>query len=307
MPTLFFWIVVFIASLLALVKASNLFIESAERIGAWLGFSSFVIGTTIVAIGTSLPELASSLAAVFADSSEIVVGDVIGSNIANITLILGLAMLARRRITIIHPFLGGDIFFLIISAVLLGITIINGSFSRAEGLFFVILLGLYLYYLKRRESFKAEEKESPKARTILAFTASLILIYLGAKYTIKSVIEISSLTGIGVEVIAASAIALGTSLPELTVSLAAVIRGKTEISVGDLVGSNIFNTFGVMGIPAMFSNLIVPESMLSFGLPLMLIVTFLVALILLRRELHMLEGFLLIGIYIFFIGKLYFG
>jgi cation:H+ antiporter len=143
----------------------------------------------------------------------------------------------------------------------------------------------------------------PKTLVILA--TSTIFIYIGARYTIEAVIKLSEFLKIGKEVIAASAIAIGTSLPEMTVSIIAARKGKPEIAIGNVLGSNIFNVFMVMGIPALFGTLIIPKNIVSFGLPILLVATFLFLFMTQDREIRSSEGWLLLIFYVFFIGKLF--
>jgi len=317
MGDLFFWLALLIVSLVVLIKSSDYFTNSAEKMGLHFGISPFVVGITIVAIGTSLPELVSSLIAVFNDSSEIVVGNVIGSNIANIFLILGVAgIIARKKLEITKNLLHVDLPILVASAFLLAITIWDGKFTFIEAILCLAGMTIYSFYLissrtreadiKIKEELKGEVIKNglpPKVWIILL--VSSFFIYLGAKFTIESVLELSEILQIGKEIIAISAVALGTSLPELFVTISAARKGKPEMAVGNVLGSNIFNTFVVMGIPGLFGNLIIPSNIILFSLPMMLIATFLFFMITQDKEITRWEGGILIIFYVFFIGKLF--
>jgi len=148
-------------------------------------------------------------------------------------------------------------------------------------------------------------KKQLSSMTWVILVLSTVFIYFGARYTIDSIVEISNILNIGKEIIAVSAVALGTSLPELAVSITAAKRGKPEIAVGNILGSNIFNTFAVMGIPALIGTLIIPSSILTFALPMMIIATILFFFITQEREITKWEGYLLILFYVFFIGKIF--
>ncbi|MCD4759634.1 sodium:calcium antiporter, partial [archaeon] len=150
---------------------------------------------------------------------------------------------------------------------------------------------------------KEHKKLGKKVWGILALSA--LLIYLGARYTIESVINISDMLNIGKEIIAISAVALGTSLPELFVSIKAAKKGKADMAIGNLLGSNIFNTLAVMGIPALIGKLIIPTSMITFGLPIMLLATLIYFFTIQDQEVTRWEGWMLIIFYILFIGKLF--
>ena len=314
MSTVLIWTIVFIASLSVLIKASDYFTVSAEKIGLRFGMSPFVIGVTLVALGTSMPEIITSVIAVLKDSSEIVIGNVVGSNIANIFLVFGLTAIFTKKMTFAHDTMGIDLSFLVGSALLLAATIWDGAFSRFEGL--VCLAGIVsylLYALNTREKHENPDLEKEiekqtggeesdwKAWAILA--ASSFGIYVGASYTIESIIKLSELLNIGKEVIAVSAVAFGTSLPELVVSVTAARNGKLDIAAGNILGSNVFNALVVMGIPALLGTLIIPRSIIVFGLPMMLLATALYTYMIHDKKIAKWEGYVLLSLYVFFIGK----
>ena len=326
MGDLFFWLGIFIISLAVLIKASDYFTNSAEKIGLWLGMPTFFIGVTIVAIGTSLPELISSIIAVLNGTSEIVIGNVLGSNIANIFLILGIAgIIAKKELKLSRSLLHVDIPFLLGTSFLLAIMIWDTVFTFVEGLILLFVLVIYsIYLIKSREHPDKEVRKQLRGvkgelanhsinkstkrlplKVWIILLVSLIGIYFGARFTVESVIELSTLLGIGSEIIAVSAIALGTSLPELAVTFSAAKKGKPEIAVGNVLGSNIFNTLAVMGIPALFGTLVIPSSMIYFSLPVMIIATLMFFFITINKEITKWEGWLLIVFYGLFIGKVF--
>lgn len=314
--SLLIWVLIFVASLAVLIKASDYFTDSAEKIGLYLGLPAFIVGVTIVAIGTSLPELISSIFAVLRGSSEIVVGNVVGSNITNIFLVLAITAIVGKKLKITYELLHVDLPLLIGSAFLLAVTIWDGVFSFPEALLCIagfVLYSAYTVYSEKKhgdEEIKKEMKGQLRRKPLdwkvwLILIVSSFFIYIGAKYTIESVIQLSQMLNIATEVIAISAVALGTSLPELVVSLSAARKGKPEMAIGNVLGSNIFNTFAVMGIPALIGNLVIPGSILAFGLPIMLIATLLYFFMTQEKELTRWEGWLLLIFYVFFIGKLF--
>jgi|TARA_Y100000310_G_C20686317_1_gene819250 cation:H+ antiporter len=311
------WIGIFAVSLFVLIKASDYFTDSAEKIGLFLGMPIFIVGVTIVAIGTSLPELVSSIFAVLNESSEIVVGNVVGSNVANIFLVLGIAAVISKKLKIAYELIHVDLPILVGSAFLFTAMIWDGTFSLPEALLSISGIVIYFFYtissekehkdieIKKEMKEELGKKKRLDIKTIAILVVSAVFIFIGAKYTIESVIRLSGILGLGKEIIAVSAVALGTSLPELAVSIVAVRKGKHEIAVGNILGSNIFNTFAVMGVPALFGALIIPPGILSFGLPMMLVATLLFFFITLGKEITRWEGWLLLLFYIFFIGKLF--
>lgn len=311
------WLGVFIVSLVVLIKASDYFVSSSSVIGKAMRLPAFIIGVTLVAIGTSLPELASSIFAVFKGNSEIVIGNVIGSNIANIFLVLGITVVFAKKIEVLREIIHIDLPLLVGSAFFLAITIWDGVFSFFETI--LLLLGLILYLVYTASTQEKDDKVTRVERKIkrelrkrefdmsalLVFFVSAFFIFLGAKYTIDAVVNLSEILSIGTEIIAVSAIALGTSLPELVVSLSAVKTGKSEIAVGNILGSSIFNVFGVLGIAGLFGSIVVPDIMLSLGLPMMLIATVMFFFTAQDRRISQWEGGLLILFYVFFVAKLF--
>ena len=301
-----------IISLFVLIKASDYFIESAEKIGLSFGMPPFVVGVVIVGIGTSLPELVSSIIAVLNGSSEIVIGNVLGSNITNILLILGLGAIIGKSFKIEYDLMRVDLPFFMGASFIIALMIWDSVFSLGEAIICIICLVIYIvnsFRLDKDEGGvqKENNKETHKtsARTWLYLLISSLFIFLGAKFTIDAVVSISTILKIGKEVIALSVISLGTSLPEVMVTISAARRGKPELTVGNIIGSNIFNTFAVMGIPSLFGRLTIPPSILEFSLPVSLAASFLYLIITIDKRINRWEGGLLLIFYLFFISRLY--
>ena len=304
-----------LVSLAALLKASGWFTAAAERIGLALGLPSFLVGVTIVAFGTSLPELVSSVLAVLHGASEIVAGNVVGSNVTNLLLILGLAAILGGHLRVRYELVSVDLPFLAGSAFFLALVLWNGQVSRPEGALCLVGIGLYVWYavaskapvdaeLEARE--RALAPEEPRwLRSSLILLGAGVVIYFGADYTVAAVIEISTLLGIGREVIAASAVALGTSLPEIAVTIVAARRGQPELAVGNVLGSNVFNAFGIVGISALVGPLAVPPMILDFALPMMVVATLLAFFMIMEKEMTKWEGWLAILFYAYFLGALF--
>ncbi len=304
---------IFVLALTALLKASDWFVDSAEAIGLSLGVSPFIIGVTIVAFGTSLPELATSIASVFSGESEIVVGNVIGSNITNIALVLGLAAIVVKRIDLDYNLWHIDIPFLWGSAFMLWFVLRDFHVSTFECLLFLASIVIFLSYSFKNkgededgvEEEPAEDRPKATTRHYAFLLLGGILVWLGAHYTIYAIQEISTYLGIAPKLIALSAVAIGTSLPEVIVSLSAARRGKASIAVGNVLGSNIFNTFVVMGIPGLIGQLDIPEDINDFFLPLMLVMTVLFGVIVNNRKITRTEGFILILFYLLFLYQIF--
>ncbi len=304
---LLLWSGVFIVSLAFLVKASDWFVNGAETIGIALGIPSFIVGVTIVAVGTSLPELAASISAVFAGSTDIVAGNAIGSNITNIVLVMGLvAMLSKEKIEIKRDIMDVDIPMLVASALVLWFLISDLNFTMLDAAILIAGMFIFLAYtFTKSGNDDGEEIIRQKVgwKTIALVIGSGALIYFSANYTVSAIQEISNLLGIGTGVIALSLVALGTSLPEVLVSVTAARKGNTEIAFGNVMGSNIFNTFAVMGIPRFLGPIEIPAAIVEFSLPMMVGITILFAVICLSRKISRFEGmFLLLFYLVFMIG-----
>lgn len=316
MIDLFLWIGVFIISLFVLVRSSDFFTNSAERIGIFFGIPSFVVGVTIVAIGTSLPEIISSIFAVLNNSSEIVPGNVLGSNIANIFLILGVVAIFARKIETKYDLLKVDLPIFFASALYLYITFVDGIFTFSEGLFGVLGIIIYIAFTAttsyksgvQSKEVKSEKKSLKKEgifKQVIVLIISGFFIFLSAKYTIDSVIQLSDIFSIGKEIIALSAVAIGTSLPELLVGVQAARRGNAGMAFGNVLGSNIFNALGVMGISSIFGTIVIPASLISFTLPIMIGASILFFFMLQDRQLTIWEGAILLLAYILYLGKIF--
>ncbi|NEQ76503.1 MAG: calcium/sodium antiporter [Okeania sp. SIO2C9] len=313
MPNLIIWIVIFIVSLFVLIKASDFFTDAAEKIGISLGISPFLVGVTIVSVGTSLPELVSSIIAVYQNSSEIVFGNVVGSNIANIFLIIGTASLISSPLRIQYELINVDLPLFVGSAFLLGLTVLDNNFSKNEAI--ICILGYVIYVLYTISSGKEEQelekdgnrnsKKTLPTKQIAIVIASSLFVFLGATYTIESVTKISEILNIAKELIALSAVALGTSLPELIVTISAAKKGNPEIAVGNVLGSNIFNSLVVMGIPRLTGNLVIPEDVIGGGLLVLLAGTIMFFFVTQDKQVTRWEGLIFFLFYGWFIGNIF--
>lgn len=300
------YIAIFTVSLFALLKASDFFVEAAEKIGLSFGIPPFIIGVTVVAFGTSLPELASSIAAVVEGSSDIVIGNVVGSNIANIALVLGLVAIIGKKIKVHDTIMHTDIPLLVLSAFLLWFVVNDGKVTIFEAVFLLIALVIFLINsLTGNEDDDEVDKPKITWQTIVILLASAVVIKFGADYTVLGITKLSALMGIGSAVIAQSLVALGTSLPEVFVSIAAIKKGQTDMAVGNVLGSNIFNTYAVMSIPAFIGPLVIPPEVLQFSLPFMVALTIALAVMCISKTISRWEGSMLILFYVFFLVKLF--
>jgi len=306
-------ILVLAVSLYFLSKSADWFTESAEKIGLWLRISPFLVGVTIVAIGTSLPELFSSIFAVIEGSSEIVAGNVIGSNITNILLILGVSALVAKKIKIEESFLRIDLMVFITSVFILFLVSLNGVITFVETLVLLTCFVTYIFYIiKTKKTVEPKEvkpldvkRESLKPSVYIKLIISVIVLFISAKYTIDGIIAISESFAIGTEIIAATVVAFGTSLPELVVSVNAARKGKAEIAVGNVLGSNIFNIFAVVGISGLFGILIVPQNIVLIGSLFMIISTFLYYFAVKDKRFSSWDGLFLLILYLLYLIQIF--
>ncbi len=240
-----------------LVKGADWFVDGASNIAAKFKIPQLVIGLTIVAMGTSAPEAAVSITAALQGSADITIGNILGSNILNVLIILGLSAvivpiaIAKSTVKIETPFLIGVTVVLL----LLGL---DGTISLVDGLILIALFIVYLLYLLRMAKNNPEEPEEMKSlklwQAIAATVIGLVLIVLGSDFSVDAATEIARMLGLSERFIGLTIVALGTSLPELFTSVTAARKGNADIAIGNIVGSNVFNILFVVGL----SSLVTP-------------------------------------------------
>jgi cation:H+ antiporter len=279
-------IVLFIAGLMLLIAGAEALVRGASRLAAMLGISPLVIGLTVVAFGTSSPELAVSIKAASSDQSSIAVGNVVGSNIFNVLFILGLSALIRP-LAVSQKLVRLDVPLMIGLSGLVLLLGLDGAFGHFDGIFLFTGLIMYLGFLvyKTREE-KGEEYTRAFSRSEstrggwpihLGFVlGGLTLLAVGSRLLVSGAVSIAEYMGVSELVIGLTIVAVGTSLPEVVTSLVAGIRDEPDICVGNVVGSNIFNIMGVLGLSSIISpsGLEVSPALLAFDLPVMIVVAF---------------------------------
>lgn len=243
-----------------LVKGADWFVDGASGIADKFGVPQLVIGLTIVAMGTSMPEAAVSIAAALKGSAEITIGNIVGSNILNILIILGITSViitvavAKSTVKIEIPYM------LFITAMLLVMGYTGNVISFVEGIIlwaaFLLYLG-YLFVMAKKKKEEAEEsKKTSVIKLILASVVGLILVVAGSNVTVDAATAIAKFFGLSERFIGLTIVALGTSLPELFTSVSAAIKGKADIAIGNIVGSNIFNILFVVGTTALITPVV---------------------------------------------------
>ena len=245
-----------------LIKGADIFVDSASQIAAKLKVPLIVIGLTIVAFGTSAPEAAISITSAFQGSAGIAVGNVIGSNIMNILLILGISALVCRLPVKKNTFRFEIPFVVVITAVLLGLGIWNSSLDRIDGLIFIILFAVFMGYLiklsKSGDSSAADDvpdidENASIPKMIIFVILGIAMIVLGSDFTVSGATRIAEAMGLSDRIIGLTVVAFGTSLPELVTCVQAARKQKVDIAIGNIIGSNIFNILFVVGISALVS------------------------------------------------------
>ncbi len=310
---LLFWIIVFLVALAALVKGADWLIASAEKIGLALGLSPFVVGVTIVGVGTSFPELISSFAAAWRGVPEVVVANAVGSNIANILLIVGISAVVGRKLVVAKDLIDLDLPLLASSMVLVFGALWDGSVSTGESMMLLLAYGVYFLYtiLHTSEEKIAGPKTTSSSRPKISWRDIAVLLggfaalLLGANYLIEALVELSRMFQIGAGVIAITAVAIGTSLPELLVSVKAARKGRSDMALGNIFGSNIFNGLVVIGLPGLFFRLPIDAQTAGLGIPTMMLATSLFVISGISRKVHIWEGVFYLLLYALFIAKLF--
>ena len=239
-----------------LVKGADWFVDGTSGIAAKLGIPQLVVGLTIVAMGTSAPEAAVSITAALRKNADIAIGNVVGSNILNILIILGLTALIRS-VAIQKSTLRVEIpYMIVITVVLFFMGKNDGCVTRTEGLVLWALFLLYLGYLFRLAG-KGTEKEAPVEKKVwlllLSAVAGGVIVVWGSDITVDAATKIAAAAGLSERFIGLTIVALGTSLPELFTSVTAARKGNADIAIGNIVGSNIFNILFVIGTSALIT------------------------------------------------------
>lgn len=276
-----------IVGIAVLVKGADLLIEGASGLARRAGIPKFVIGLSLVAFGTSLPELTVNVQASFKNASEITLGNVIGSNIANILLILGIAGLIRP-LSIHRTFVKKEIPLNFLSILVLfamvSDRILDGSssafVSRSEGLVLITTFVGYLYFLAaflERESADDSSERIGFSKAGVFILLGLAGLILGSEWTVSGGVNLAATLGVSQVIIGLFLIAVGTSLPELTTSAVAAYRGNPDIALGNVAGSNIFNVSLVLGASALINPIPVPDRVFR-DLALLFVATFVLLL-----------------------------
>ena len=257
--------IIFTLAMSALIYGADFIIKESERIALHFNISHFVIGATLVAFGTSLPEMAASMMASSAGKSDMAVANVIGSVIFNITLVLGIVFLIAKKMNPKRNLFDKDSAWVIVPVVLFFIMAQDGEIGRFDGVLYLLLMASYIIFLfsSSKEDLEGEIDDSLTkekfnwTKTVILLVVGFVLTIGGASFVIESGTNIARDIGVSEWIIGIFLISLGTSLPELVVSLVAVKKGNAEMSIGNIIGSNVANFSMVLGAASLINPLTV--------------------------------------------------
>jgi len=304
-------LIVFIVALAALIFSARIFTSSAEKIGHYYQLPPLVIGIFIVGIGTSLPELVSAIISAQNGVSEIVAGNVFGSNISNILFITGVvALMHKGDIILSSKYIFIDLHYLIGSMFAISLFSYDGVIDWHESLIGLGIFAVYSMYLVKNESVVPDQKKirlNMKGvfpwKNLGYLAIGGLGIYIGAEYTISSLSALALGFEIPNSIVALTILSLGTTLPELVVNVQAIRKGQAEMAIGNVLGSSVFNCLVVPTIASFISPLSVPTELLHFALPVMLASALFFYLITHDKRISRWEGMLFILIYLIFLLK----
>ena len=298
-------IIFLLLGLVLLIIGGDLLVRGAVSFANIFRVPSFLIGVTVVSFGTSAPELMVSIQAALDNVADIAIGNVMGSNIANIALVLGISVIIKP-INVNPNTYRLSWWIMLLSSLLYVVFILDGVLSVVEGLIFLLGLVLFIFlsirYISYSDDTPTETQNNSFWLAFLFFALGLVGLYFGSELFVKQSVLIASYFGVSEFVIGVTLVALGTSLPELVTSMVALFRGQNNISIGNLMGSNIFNVFAVLGITSLFQELKLKLTLLYFDFGVMIGVVLLFGLfIFIRKKISRIGGALLLFGYLAYI------
>lgn len=301
------------AGLVSLFFGGNWLVKGASRLAQSLGISPLIVGLTVVAIGTSAPELLVSLSAALSGSSDIAVGNIVGSNIANIGLILGISGLIFP-ISVHVNLLKREVPIMIGVALLAVILFQDALVGRIDGIILLIGFAIFMVFVvisARREKDKSYDipeeqvenkpEQLQRGREVVRLIGGIIILMIGAQLTVNNATELARSFGVSELVIGITLVAVGTSLPELVTSVTAALGKESDIAIGNVVGSNIFNILAILGMTAVVQPIEVAEQIVKIDALVMLGFSLLLLPFILDRKLGRLEAIVFLLAYVSFI------
>jgi cation:H+ antiporter len=290
---------IFIVSMTALVYGADFIIQQSEKIALHYNISAFVIGATLVALGTSLPEMAVSMSASLKGSGDIAVANVIGSTIFNIALVLGTVFLIAKKINPTRDLFAKDsawALFPILVFILMGL---DGKLNALDGILFLLLMAAYLAFLIGSNQMEEIDEELKKEKFAWGKTAGLLLVgfiftIVGADFAIDSAGNIARSFGVSEWIIGLFLVAFGTSLPELTISIKAAMNNNADLAIGNIIGSNVANFTMVLGLSSIVNTLNVNLSTYFFDIAAAFILSLMLVFITANRLYNKSAGIVLL-------------
>jgi cation:H+ antiporter len=321
--SLFVNIVLFIVGLILLYLGAEFLVRGSSRLALFFRISPIIIGLTVVAFGTSFPEFVTSMVAAWQNKIDLAIGNIVGSNIANICLILGISGLIIP-VTIDPKTVKNELYWMMVASLLFWIFGLGGLINHLEGV--ILLAGISGFTvimvrnsMKERQNSSDQEEIRHESKRLhhlplpLRFSiyvimtiGGIVLLMFGSKFLIESATNIARALGVSEVVIGLSLVAFGTSLPELATAIIAIARKENDILVGNIVGSNIFNILFVGGALTTFFTAPMNQRVLTLDLPIMLIVSlFLVIVIFKRKRISRLTGSIFFAVYVLYIVMIF--
>lgn len=306
-------IILLIVGFILLIKGADLFVDGASSTAQNFKVSKMLIGLTIIAFGTSAPEFAVSMQALTKGSTDMVLGNVIGSNILNILLILGIA-------AVIHPINIKDntvkkelplclLISTLVVVLFLDIKLANGivnEITRSDAIVILLFFTVFIYYLislvrQKRESNEEEKPKFKLGKSLLLVVVGLVGIILGSDFVVNNASEIATKLGLSERIISLTIIAFGTSLPELVTTIVSSKKGEQDLLLGNIIGSNIFNICVVLGIPVAIFGTVTPGGFNTIDLVLLIFSSFLLFIFAeTKRTITKIEGYLMLLVFIIY-------
>ncbi|MFW5692273.1 MAG: calcium/sodium antiporter [Chloroflexota bacterium] len=296
--------------LVGLYFGGDWLVAGASRLARSLGISALIVGLTVVSIGTSMPELLVSVDAALRGSSDIAIGNVVGSNIANIGLILGISgLIYPIRVNV--SLLRREIPIMVLVAVAAYVLMRDGTISRGDGglllagmvgfIVLMVILGRQEQAASKMTAAESIDIAINRGKEALRMVAGIAVLMVGARLTVDNAIDIARVLQISELVIGVTVVAVGTSLPELVTSTVAAMRHESDIAIGNVVGSNIFNILGILGATAVIRPILVVAQIVTFDALVMIGFSLLVLSFVINRHLSRLEAIAFLGLYVAYI------
>jgi cation:H+ antiporter len=312
-------ILLLVVALGVVVKSADWFLGAAEKIGLRIGLSPFILGVVLVGFGTSLPELTTSLAAIRNGVDDIALANVAGSNIANILLIIGLATLMMGTIKLEKNLIDLDLPLLIGTTILFVILLADGGLGLTDGIVLLLAMAGYMAYnfnykedtgyhqgivkligmLTKSSPENVEKRESTMTKlTIPIALASIVLLAVASSIVVTNLLAIVEQINVGVDVMAFFVLAIGTSLPELVVSIKSLRKGQSDVVMGNIVGSCMFNMLLIGGLSSVLSPQTMSPQVLTWSIIGMVVSVSLLVVASISKRIHIWEGYTFLLLYV---------